>query len=160
MRFQREWILPVVAGMVCPVPGYAVQYLKLEEAQKLIFPTADRLEAVANISQKIWRAFHGKTALGFFILDEVLGKHENITYAVGLGPQGEVLQVEIMDYRESYGGQIRQESWRRQFKGKTEKDPLQLDKDILNISGATLSCRHVTEGVKRLLNLYQTALKP
>ena len=36
---------------------------------------------------------------------------------------------------------------------------LKLDEDIQNISGATLSCRHLTDGVKRLLALYDLVLK-
>jgi len=36
---------------------------------------------------------------------------------------------------------------------------VRLDADIHNISGATLSCRHVTDGVRRLLSLYAHALK-
>jgi Na+-translocating ferredoxin:NAD+ oxidoreductase RnfG subunit len=43
--------------------------------------------------------------------------------------------------------------------GKTSQSPLKLDRDIKNISGATLSCRHVTDGVKRLLAFYEVALK-
>ena len=68
-------------------------------------------------------------------------------------------QIEIMDYRESYGYEIRNEAWRRQFVGKRDGDPLKLDVDIQNIGGATLSCRHITDGVKRLLALYNVALK-
>ena len=88
-----------------------------------------------------------------------MGKHEFITYAVGLNANGSVKQIEVMDYRETYGGQIREETWRSQFVGKTARSTLKLDADIKNISGATLSCRHVTDGVKRLLAFYEVALK-
>ena len=47
---------------------------------------------------------------------------------------------------------------RRQFIGKTVRDPVSLNQDIKNISGATLSCRHLTEGVQRLLKLHAHAL--
>ena len=96
---------------------------------------------------------------GWFIVDEVVGKHEFITYAAGLTAAGSVKQIEVMDYRETYGGEIRQEKWRAQFVGKTSKSKLKLDEDIKNISGATLSCRHVTDGVKRLLAFYEIVLK-
>ena len=43
--------------------------------------------------------------------------------------------------------------------GKTSQSTLKLDRDIKNISGATLSCRHITDGVKRLLAFYEIALK-
>ena len=67
--------------------------------------------------------------------------------------------VEILEYLESYGYQIRDPAWRHQFAGKTARDPLKLDQDIRNISGATLSCRHLTDGIKRLLGFYESALK-
>ncbi len=95
---------------------------------------------------------------GWFIVDEVIGKHEYITYAVGLSADGAVRGLEIMEYRESYGGEVRDPKWRAQFTGKTKSAPLQLDKDIQNISGATLSSRHIADGVRRLLALYDVAL--
>ena len=110
---------------------------------------------VLHGEQKVWRVSSG----GWFIVDEVVGKHEFITYAVGLDANGSVKQIEVMDYRETYGGEIRNENWRVQFVGKTNQSPLKLDRDIKNISGATLSCRHVTDGVKRLLAFYEIALK-
>ena len=110
---------------------------------------------VLHDEQQVWRVSGG----GWFIVDEVVGKHEFITYAVGLNANGSVKQIEVMDYRETYGGEIRNENWRAQFVGKTSQSPLKLDRDIKNISGATLSCRHVTDGVKRLLAFYEIALK-
>ena len=57
----------------------------------------------------------------WFIVDAVFGKHELITYAVGLGADGSVRGVEILEYLESYGYQIRDPAWRRQFAGKTAR---------------------------------------
>ena len=91
-------------------------------------------------------------------IDKVYGKHEFITYAVALDTGGGVRGIEIMDYRESYGDQIRQPKWRAQFAGKRYGQPLAIDKQIKNISGATLSCVHITEGVRRLLATNAIAL--
>ena len=96
---------------------------------------------------------------GWFILDDVVGKHEFITYALGLNADGSVKQIEIMDYRETYGDQIRNEQWRAQFIGKKAGAKLKLDDDIKNISGATLSCRHIADGVRRLLAFHDLVLK-
>jgi len=52
---------------------------------------------------------------GWFIVDQVLGKHEYITYALGLNAGGTVKQIEILDYWETYGSQVREASWRQQF---------------------------------------------
>jgi Na+-translocating ferredoxin:NAD+ oxidoreductase RnfG subunit len=107
----------------------------------------------------VWKAQNGGQFQGFFIVDYVIGKHLVIDYAVALDPQGRVNQVEIMEYRESYGGEVANPDWLAQFNGKTSHDPLEMDRNIRNISGATLSSRHVTEGIKRILAIYETCLK-
>ena len=89
--------------------------------------------------------------LGTLYIDKVYGKHEFITYAVALDAAGAVLAIEIMDYRESYGDEVRNPAWRRQFAGKRSGQPLFIDKQVKNISGATLSCVHITDGVRRVL---------
>jgi hypothetical protein len=75
---------------------------------------------VLHDEQQVWRV----SGHGWFIVDEVVGKHEFITYAVGLNANGSVKQIEVMDYRETYGGEIRNENWRAQFVGKTSQSPL------------------------------------
>jgi Na+-transporting NADH:ubiquinone oxidoreductase subunit NqrC len=77
---------------------------------------------------------------------------------VALDPAGTVRDVEILDYREAYGGQVRDPRWRQQFIGKRAGQSLKLGSDIKNISGATLSSKHVTDGVRRLLATYQLVL--
>jgi len=62
-------------------------------------------------------------------------------------------------YRESYGGEIRNADWRKQFLGKTHARTSPLNEGITkNISGATLSCRHVTEAWRDLAT-YEVCLK-
>jgi Na+-translocating ferredoxin:NAD+ oxidoreductase RnfG subunit len=82
-----------------------------------------------------------------------------IDYAVALEPDGRVRRVDILQYRESYGGAVANESCLQQFVGKTSRSALQIDQDIRNISGATLSFRHVTESVKRILAYYEGHLR-
>jgi FMN-binding domain len=170
----NKWVWAPAAVLIAP-GAYATQYLTIEQAQQAIFPGASfappellhisdeqRREierrtsvAVRAREQRVWRVSEG----GFFIVDEVVGKHELITYAAGLNADGSLRQIEILNYRESYGYEVRTSAWRSQFVGKRAGDRLRLDDDIKNISGATLSCRHITEGVKRLLALYEVALK-
>ena len=173
---KQNWIYWItVPGVIAgSSPGWATVYLTVEQAQQAIFPggkftasplvlTSDQCKEIKKRTgvpvrvkeQKIWKVDSG----GYFIVDEVLGKHEFITYAVGIHSDGSVRQIEIMDYRESYGYEIRDESWRKQFVGKTDKSQLKLDDDIKNISGATLSSRHITDGVKRILAMYEIALR-
>lgn len=168
-------ILPAAAS----APAFAVQYLSVEQAQRVLFPAAEQFEAkpvtldaaqrsaIASASGvRVWtaqvKAWHAKQAgkpVGWFVLDEVYGKHEFITYAVAIGVDGAVSGVEILDYRETHGGEVKNPKWRAQFTGKKAGDTLKLDEDIKNISGATLSSKHLTDGVKRLLATYEVVLK-
>ena len=88
---------------------------------------------------------------GFVVADEVVGKVELISYAVAVAPDGAVRQIEILSYRESHGHEIRLPAWRRQFVGKGTTAAIRVGEDINNISGATLSCSHVTDGVRRIV---------
>lgn len=54
---------------------------------------------------------------------------------------------------------MRGAAWRQQFVGKTAASPVRLNKDIANITGATLSSKHITDGVRRVLAVYDLALK-
>lgn len=160
------------AALIAP-SAFPVTYLSTEQAQQAIFPaksftavpmnlTREQKTAIEKQSrvrllrneQLVWRVSGG----GWFIVDEVIGKHEYITYAVGLTNDGRVAGIEIMEYRETYGGEVRDAKWRAQFVGKTKGAPLELDKDIRNISGATLSSRHIADGVRRILALHDVAL--
>ena len=157
---MTEWIryaLPAAAVASVASPAYAMQYLSIEEAQKQAFPSATQFTEVQ--SGRIWKAEAGGRVAGFFIFDRVVGKHLYIDYAVALTPGGAVHGVEILQYRESYGSEIRSPSWLAQFVGKTNANPLKINGDIRNIAGATLSSTHVTEGVKRVLAAYGNRLR-
>jgi Na+-translocating ferredoxin:NAD+ oxidoreductase RnfG subunit len=96
-------------------------------------------------------ARQGDAVLGRVIVDSVVGKFEQIDYAVALDAGGKVLAIEILTYREGHGSEVRMPAWRNQFVGKTAADPIRVGADIANISGATLSCWHVADGVHRLV---------
>ena len=156
--------------------GRAERFLTVEEALRVCFPKAAAFEAITLQLQpedvkaieretkqkikkqelKVWLVKPG----GVLMVDQVIGKHDFIDYAVAISTNGSVLQVEILEYREHYGGQVHQPKWREQFQGKTARDPLKLGGDIYNITGATLSCRHVTDGVKKLLAIFELVVRP
>ena len=152
-----KYTLPAAAIVSIAESAYAMQYLSIEEAQKQAFPSATHFSEVQ--SGRVWRAEAGGRVAGFFIFDRVVGKHLYIDYAVALAPGGRVQRVEILAYRESYGGEIRSPSWLAQFVGKTSGSALKVGSDIRNISGATLSCAHVTEGVKRIVAAYGSRVR-
>src|ERR1700687_5561731 len=170
-----------LAAAVCvlaPASAFAVDYLSADQAAKLMFPDAERFDVreirldTPQMLQLDAQGVHarparwlvrvaqrGGVALGFVVVDEVIGKFELITYAVGIGLDGAVKQVEVLSYRESHGHEIRMAAWRKQFVGKTSASPMHVGEDIANISGATLSCSHVSEGVKRVVAVVELARK-
>jgi hypothetical protein len=158
----------------------AADYLTLDAAQKAIYPTADAFQEVLlprtpeqiqallaragpqppHGTLRIWSAARGGVPLGHVFVDEVIGRQSLITYAVGIDTGGTIGNLEILSYRESHGGEIRNAAWRGQFAHRTSLDELRFRTDIKNISGATLSSEHVTQGVRWLLALWQSALRP
>jgi hypothetical protein len=109
---------------------------------------------------RIWNATRGGTLLGHVFVDEVIGRQSLITYAVGIDTNGSLRNLEIMSYRESHGGEVRNPAWRAQFNGRKDLDQVRFRADIKNISGATLSSEHLTEGVRWLMALWQSSLRP
>jgi hypothetical protein len=158
----------------------AADYLSVEEAQKALFPQADQfIEVLLSLtdtqhaqvaaragaqpphrSLRVFRALAGPQTLGYLFIDEVIGKEDFITYAVSIDAAGRLGTPEVLSYRESHGGEIRSAAWRRQFAGRDDLAALAVRTDIKNIAGATLSCEHVTEGVRWLLALWQVVLQP
>jgi hypothetical protein len=163
-----------LAAVSLPIVAHAKIYVSVEQTQKILVPNKlltknpiiitdelqEKMRSASSIrhpfkGDHIWRASDGS----WFIIDEVVGKHEMITYAVALSSSGAVTGIEILEYVESYGYEVAEAQWRKQFIGKTAADPIKLNQDIQNIGGATLSCKHLTDGVKRVAVLYDLVLK-
>jgi len=157
MTQWMRWTAPPAVMLTIAAPAYAVQYLSVAQAQKAAFPSATHFAEAEG--GRAWRAEAGGKLLGLVVVDHVIGKHLYIDYAVSLAPGGRVHRVDILAYRESYGGEIRSPSWLAQFVGKTSGSALKVGSDIRNISGATLSCAHVTEGVKRIVAAYGSRVR-
>jgi Na+-translocating ferredoxin:NAD+ oxidoreductase RnfG subunit len=176
---SRIHYLAAGAAIIAAAPCYAVTYHTVESAQRACFPdgadfapadvklTKEQSKAIEKASgvrvrlddQRVWKATKNGQFIGWFIVDEVLGKHEYITWALALNADGSITAIEVMDYRETYGYEIRNADWRVQFVGRKYGARFKLGEDIKNVGGATLSCRHITDGVKRLLSFYELVLK-
>lgn len=131
------------------------------EKKQLTPEQAKRIQGFLKTSDKIptdWTIYTGKTddkVDGYVIIDNILGKEALITFAVNILPTGAIKEIEILVYRESHGGQVKNKMYRQQFVGKTLSDPIRNHQDITNISGATISSTNVAYGVKRALAVWQ-----
>jgi len=99
----------------------------------------------------VLRISAGDSLLGFAQVGNVIGKDQPITFLVAIDPANRLKDVDVLVYREPYGGEVAYEAWRKQFQGKAAADPLQVGRDIRSISGATISVHAVTAGVRRML---------
>ena len=178
-KARREFLkLASTAGLTLSpcsmLPVQAKTYMSTEQAQQLLLPdkplskvdvslTDNQKKSIQSASKvrvrskklKAWRSDAGD----WFLLEQIIGKHENIDIAFALDSQGRVIGMEILTYRETYGHEIRHPKWRAQFHGRGSDERLKLDKQIKNISGATLSCRHVTDGVNRITKTWEFVLQ-
>ena len=166
-------LLSILATITCAC--YAKIHINLTDVGQHIYPAGslmridvivpdavrDNMQDISGVHQAFKADNIYRTSQGdWLVVDEVVGKHELIKYAVAINKDGTIKQIEIMDYVESYGHQVAEANWRQQFVGKTVASTIKLNKDIDNISGATLSCKHIADGVKRVMIMYSEVLKP
>lgn len=162
----KRWLTPAELG-------HEVVYLTEDQALELILPASKEIHAEERrltpeqkdcIEKRIgWKFpetsfmfFVGKTQGtidGYATIQNTIGKYRPMTYMVGITPAGKVSQVEMLIYRESRGAEIRKPRFMYQYKGKESDDPIRINRDIINITGATMSVRSASAGVKRALVL-------
>jgi Na+-translocating ferredoxin:NAD+ oxidoreductase RnfG subunit len=152
-------------------------YLTPEEALKKVFPAADRVERedlrlsreqrerverrlgwrLADEPCVVYKGFTREKPDGFAVIAEEVGKYKPITFIVQASPDFKVERVEVLVYREARGAEVRKARFLRQFKGKSASSPLRINRDVINVTGATLSVRAMSAGVKRALCVLEEA---
>ena len=98
----------------------------------------------------LWEICEQDSLKGFAVLDNTYGKSQPITFLVIFSPTGKIIRVDVIRYREPYGGAVGSRNWLNQFTGKSGSDGFKVDKDIDSITGATISVNSVTRGVYKL----------
>jgi hypothetical protein len=180
-RGERVWDADLKRYLTEQELGYAEVFLTEEDALKLMFPQSERIrkevltlstEKKLYIEERIgWKfpedSFEiyvgetGRQVDGYALVQNTIGKHKPMTYMVGIDTRGRVSNVELLVFREARGSEVRTKRFNVQYEGKTVLDPVRINKDIINISGATMSVRSLSAGVKRVLVLIdEFYLKP
>jgi Na+-translocating ferredoxin:NAD+ oxidoreductase RnfG subunit len=140
--------LIVLAG---PLAAQAAPSEKVAASIERVYGPGMTVDSILLDSVEVLRVAKGGTLLGFAEVRNVKGKERPITYLVAIDSAGATRDVDILVYREPRGGEVANDAWRKQFRGKTAADPLQVGKDIRNISGATISSNSVTRSVRQAL---------
>jgi Na+-translocating ferredoxin:NAD+ oxidoreductase RnfG subunit len=180
-RGERIWDAELKRYLTEQEMTHAEVFLTEDEALKLMFPKSERIrqevirlttEKKAQIEERIgWKfpeesfeVYIGETGAqvdGYALIQNTIGKHKHMTYMVGVDNTGACTDVELLVFREAKGSEVRTKRFNVQYEGKTVHDPIRINKDIINISGATMSVRSISAGVKRALVLVdEYYLKP
>lgn len=172
--FTKSLTILSIGTMLPLQQAQAKTYLSIEQAREVLWGDEAMTSVVVKLSKEqiksigkaaktrvrnptplVWKTQSG----GWFIVDQVIGKHENIDMAYALDSEGKVMGLEVLTYRETYGDEVMHPKWRAQFYGRGSDEFLKLDRQIKNISGATLSCRHITDGINRLTRTWEQVLR-
>jgi Na+-translocating ferredoxin:NAD+ oxidoreductase RnfG subunit len=146
-------------GLFSQADGFEPAPISLDDAQRQAVARAGGAQA-AHGQLRAWTARQQGRVIGHAFIDQVVGRQDFITYAVGIDATGKLRPVQILEYRESHGGEIGNPRWLAQFEGRATPDALRFGRDIKNIAGATLSSEHVTAGVRRILAIWQAVFAP
>ena len=175
---MRPVFAVAIAAVFAATPSRAGQngstvYLTMDQAPKSLFPGAqierksvpstpefkEKLKAkLGRVTPTVWEptyetftATQGDKPVGYAVVVDEIGKVNPFTLIVAATPGFQVQQVAVMVYREPRGGEITQKRFLAQYKGKGSNDPILLDRDIVGISGATLSVIGTNRAVHKAL---------
>lgn len=137
--------LPAGAGAQDAPTGVVAQSLRR------VFGPEVRADTLDVDGAEVLRVSRGDSLLGFATVENVKGRDQPITFLVAIDAADRLKDVDVLIYREPYGGQVAYDAWRRQFRGRTADDSLRVGREIRSISGATISVNAVTAGVRSAL---------
>ena len=93
---------------------------------------------------------------GVAIIDVEPGKWGPVTFIIGMtSDNATVKKVMVLSYQEIRGQPIARNSFMNQYRNKTSKSPLEVGKDIIPISGATISSKAATFTVRKAIVIYE-----
>ncbi len=149
-----------------------VEVLQSDEAAlAAIFPDADSAQAgtvaIDSVMRGVLRSRLGRIVrdsaytyydvfanglrVGTAIIAEEQGKYRPITFMAGVDTSWRVADVRVLVYRESRGGEVRHTRFLKQYRGKSLENPIRINRDIVNITGATISVNALNAGVRKVL---------
>lgn len=89
--------------------------------------------------------------IGYAYVDKAPSKTDEFDYLILLNKELIIAKTKVLIYREDYGGEIGSKRWLKQFIGLKSKEKVTYEKDIIPISGATISAYAMTAAVNTFL---------
>jgi hypothetical protein len=161
-----------------PAIGEAKVFYAKDEALKIAFPDSDQVEmrtfilkdtevqtaeqlARTRIESKLFTFYIGKKGgrvIGYAAIDTHTVRTLPETFLVVLSPEGQVRTTVILAFHEP-PEYLASERWLKQFQDKKLSPELGVGRDIAGIAGSTLTAHAITQGVRKVLALFQILIK-
>lgn len=133
------------------------------ETVRKIFPSATDISQISINrdvqmsgrpgNHKISEIRDSSELLGYCVESEVVGRSGPFTIVVVLDKQLIVKQAAVVSYPWPRGREVAGRAFTSQFEGKSSEDAIEIGKDIDAITGATISCRAMSEGVREAIKI-------
>jgi hypothetical protein len=154
--------MPLLAALPTTQEALALAFPGAQLARKefvLSEAQAGRVKALAGVEVPgrwtvAYEARRNGTLVGVGFFDTHRVRTLNETLLVAISPEGRVLRVEAVAFREP-AEYLAKEAWVRQFEGKALDPQLSLKGAIRPLSGATLTAHAMTDAARRCLALHQ-----
>ena len=102
--------------------------------------------------ENLFRIFSENELIGYGYIGNAEAKVSTFDYLVIFDTDMIIAKTKVLIYREEYGGEISSKRWLKQFIGaSSSSSELIYKKDIVPISGATISVRSMTLAINDLL---------
>ena len=151
--------LGVLACAAVPASGIYAQPPIVNEATLMgILPDSHNIKEVTHSSlDGRYQFFVGEKdgrIVGYAVMDTVNGKNGPIQYVFSLDKDGKVRNVVLLEHSERMGGPSTIRRFLRQFKGKDVRNKLRLKQDVHAVTGATVSSRSITDGIREAVHVF------
>lgn len=172
---RRTFVSHLTAGVVAlgagAVPAFAQvrRTMSDDEALRLIFPygeivrdennltdtQAARAEQLLRMRLSSRRQIVYRGSGGYAMFLNEVGKDQPITMIVGVSNELRVRRIALVVFRESRGWEVEDDRFCRQFRGKSAGDAVAVGRDIVGVTGATLSSRAFCRGARKALAIVE-----
>jgi len=106
-------------------------------------------------SDRLYKLSIENSVKGYVLVDEAMGRYHSFKFMVFVNPELEVQAVYVLQYDEDYGSEITSKKWLEQFKGFNPQNEIIYKQNIDAISGATISSKSITIGIKEALQKFK-----
>jgi len=170
------YIITIIAFLT--THSSAELFMTRDQALETAFPGSESVEKIdiflnenqtseiekisrAKLESKIYIFYkfsNGDDTLGYAVLNTHLLRTKSETVMYVIGNDGRLINAEILAFFEP-SEYMQSEKWLMLFENEILDDELRIDRGIPNITGATLTTHAFTKSVRKVLAIFEVAIK-